>query len=109
MLPLFILLFTLSCAGPGSVTGGAPAKLKLRYEIYITGVSEQGVENYLEVMSEKEYYASHKLLRMRAGYAEILYWAGESPERIYQDTRVLFADCPVVLSGRTVFVGREDK
>jgi hypothetical protein len=104
-----MLFFTFSCAAPGSVTESTPGKSKLRYELYITGVPEQDTEKYLDLMSEQEYYESHKLLRMHADYAEIIYWARESPERIYQDTRIFFADYPVILSGRTIFVGREEK
>jgi hypothetical protein len=105
----FMLFFTVSCAGPGSVTESTARKPKLQYELYITGIPEEDMEKYLDVMSEQEYYESHKLLRMHADYAEIIYWAKESPERIYEDTRIFFAGDPVVISGRTIFVGREDK
>jgi hypothetical protein len=104
-----MLYFTISCAGLGSVTENPPKKSRLRYEIYLTGVPERDTENYLNVMLEKEYYEAHKLLRIHADYAEILYWAKELPAQIYQDTQLFFADYPVTLSGRIIFVGRKDE
>ncbi|MDR1242600.1 MAG: hypothetical protein LBM00_07455 [Deltaproteobacteria bacterium] len=81
----------------------------MQYAIYISGVPKNDIVDYLDAMEKKEYYVSHKLLRIADDYAEIIYWAMETPEAIHLETDLFFADRTVTLTKRTILVRQQEE